>query len=68
MMRQFWTLIEQLRSTIPTALDDNNLEQWLLRQLHAERSLKHGETDLFSNYIHNRLPLIRELAQDYRPC
>jgi hypothetical protein len=67
MIRQVWALIEQLRSTIPTALDDNSLEQWLLRQLHTKQSLKHCETDL-SDYIHNRLPLIRELAQDYQPC
>lgn len=65
MMRQFWALIDGIQSSIPTSLDDNSLEQWLLRQLRSERLLDHRETDLLSDYIHNRLPLIREFAQQH---
>ncbi|WNZ24021.1 hypothetical protein HJG54_14915 [Leptolyngbya sp. NK1-12] len=64
MMRQFWSLVEGIRANIPVALDDNSLEQWLLRQLRSEQALNYRETAIFSNYIHSRLPLIRELVQE----
>ncbi|MBF2047744.1 MAG: hypothetical protein EDM05_037435 [Leptolyngbya sp. IPPAS B-1204] len=64
MMRQFWSLVEGIRANIPVALDDNSLEQWLLRQLRSEQALNHRDTAIFSNYIHSRLPLIRELVQE----
>ncbi|NJR62525.1 MAG: hypothetical protein HC769_29210 [Cyanobacteria bacterium CRU_2_1] len=64
MMRQFWSLIET--TSIPLMLDDNNLAQWLLRRIRSERSLDSKETDLLSAYIRDRLPLIRDLAQEYQ--
>lgn len=67
MMRQFWALLDGIRSSIPLSLDDTNLEQWLVQQLHSAQLLNHRETDILSDYIHARLPLIRELAQEYQP-
>lgn len=64
MMRQFWSLVEGIRANIPVTLDDRSLEQWLLRQLRSEQALNHCDTAVFSTYIHNRLPLIREFAQE----
>jgi hypothetical protein len=64
MMRQFWSVVEGVRSNIPLSLDDTNLEQWLLRQLRSNQPLNHHEADLFTDYIHTRLPLIREIAQE----
>lgn len=64
MMRQFWSLVEATQSNIPITLDDGSLVQWLLRQVRSERSLDNRETDLLCDYIHSRLPLIRDLAQD----
>ncbi|NJR39185.1 MAG: hypothetical protein HC781_10570 [Leptolyngbyaceae cyanobacterium CSU_1_4] len=61
MLRQFWSLVETIYSEIPLALDDNSLIQWLLRQMRARRLLTAEETDLLVHYIHDRLPLIREL-------
>lgn len=66
MMRQFWSLIEATRTHIPLALDDESLAQWLLRHARSERPLNHVETDLLNNYIHTRMPLIRDLAQEYQ--
>jgi hypothetical protein len=66
MMRQFWSLVDGVRSSIPLSLDDNSLEQWLLRQLRSEQSLNHHETRIVRAYIHTRLPLIRDLAQEYQ--
>ncbi|NJO78012.1 MAG: hypothetical protein HC827_05460 [Cyanobacteria bacterium RM1_2_2] len=65
MMRQFWSLVDGGRANIPLSLDDTSLEQWLLRQLRSEQSLNHHETTAVSAYIHTRLPLIRDLAQQH---
>jgi len=63
MLRQFWSLVETIYSEIPLALDDNSLIQWLLRQMRARRLLSGEETELLVHYIHDRLPLIRELEE-----
>jgi hypothetical protein len=63
MLRQFWSLVETIYSEIPLALDDSSLIQWLLRQMRARRLLSVEETDLLVHYIHDRLPLIRELEE-----
>jgi hypothetical protein len=63
MLRQFWSLVETTYSEIPLAMDDSSLIQWLLRQMRARRILNPEETDLLVHYIHDRLPLIRELEQ-----
>jgi hypothetical protein len=63
MLRQFWSLIETIYTDIPMALDDSSLIQWLLRQMRARRILSTEETELLVLYIHDRLPLIRELEQ-----
>lgn len=65
MMRQFWSLIEMTQANIPLSLDDRSLVQWLLRQVRSQRSLNHDETDVLSDYIQSRLPLIRDLAQGH---
>jgi hypothetical protein len=63
MLRQFWSLIETIYTDIPMSLDDNSLIQWLMRQMRARRILNAEESDLLIRYIHDRLPLIRELEQ-----
>jgi hypothetical protein len=65
MMRQVWALLDGIRSSIPLALDDANLEQWLVYQLRSAPALNSRETDVLSSYIHSRIPLIRALAQEY---
>ncbi|GAB4367388.1 MAG: hypothetical protein Kow00121_05660 [Elainellaceae cyanobacterium] len=66
MMRQFWSLVETTQTNIPLALDDRSLVQWLLRQIRSEQQLDSRETDILRDYIHTRLPLIRDLAQEYQ--
>ena len=63
MLRQLWSLIENTQAHILLALDDRSLEQWLLRQLEDRRSLDRQEADILSNYIHDKISLIRDLAQ-----
>lgn len=64
MMRQFWSVVDGIRSNMPPSLDDTGLEQWLLRQLRSEQALNHQEVTVISAYIHARLPLIRDLVQE----
>ena len=63
MLRQLWSLIENTQANMLLALDDSSLEQWLLRQLDERRSLNRQEADILSDYIHDKIPLIRDLAQ-----
>ena len=64
MMRHFWSTIDALRSTIPFALDDRSLVQWLLRQVCSDRSLATQEPHVIRDYIAARLSLIRDMAQE----
>ncbi|MCU0527013.1 MAG: hypothetical protein MUF72_19580 [Elainella sp. Prado103] len=66
MMRQFWSVLDGMRVSIPLALDDESLEQWLIRQVRSEQALGRREADILTAYIHSRIPLIREMAQEYR--
>jgi len=68
MLRQFWSLVDGVRATVPLSLDDTSLEQWLLRKLRSEQPLNSPELDILSDYIHNRLPMIREFAQERQPA
>ena len=63
MLRQLWSLVETTQTNILLSLDDSSLVQWLLRQVRSERSLEGHEINALSDYIHSRLPLIRDLAQ-----
>ena len=63
MLRQLWSLIENTQANMLLALDDRSLEQWLLGQLEERRSLDRQEADILSDYIHDKLSLIRDLAQ-----
>jgi hypothetical protein len=63
MLRQLWSLIETTQANLLLQLDDASLVQWLIKQFKQERSLKREEIDILSDYLNNRISLIRELAQ-----
>jgi succinate dehydrogenase flavin-adding protein (antitoxin of CptAB toxin-antitoxin module) len=63
-LRQLWSVIEMTQSNILLKLDDASLVQWLLKQTKTQALLDCNQTDILSNYIHSRLPLIRDLAQE----
>lgn len=63
MLRQLWALVESIQSVVLTNLDDTSLAQLLVREFKAERSLNQSESDVLNTYIHSRLHLIRDLAQ-----
>lgn len=62
MLRQLWSLIEATQASLLLKLDDASLVQSLLKQFKQERSLNHEEVHILSDYLNNRLSLIRELA------
>ena len=64
MLRQIWSLIEDTQSNILLKLDDASLVQWLLKQLKNQGSLSNNDTDVLSDYLHSKLTLIRDLAQE----
>ena len=63
MLRQLWSLIETTQANLLLKLDDASLVQWLLRQFKQDRALNHEEMHLLSDYLNNRVTLIRDLAQ-----
>ncbi len=64
MLRQLWSLVENTQATTLVSLDDKNLVQWLIEQLKTNSSLNRNETDRAMDYIHSRISLIRDLAEE----
>lgn len=63
MLRQLWSLIETTQANLLLKLDDASLVQWILKQLKQEQALNPEQVHILSDYLNNRLSLIRELAQ-----
>lgn len=63
-MRQLWLVIETAHTKTLLQMDDASLVQWLVTQTETQASLNRCETDFLSDYIKNRLPLIREIAHE----
>ena len=63
MLRQIWALIETTQSHILLKLDDASLVQWLLKQLKNEGSFNNNEADILREYLHSKVTLIRDMAQ-----
>jgi len=64
MLRQLWTVIETTQANMLLKLDDANLVQSLLKQIKQQRSLNSDEANIMSDYLHSKLSLIRDLAQE----
>ncbi len=63
-LRQLWSIVEATQSQVLLKLDDASLVQRLLKQTTTKALLDHNETNILSEYIHSRLSLIRDLAED----
>lgn len=64
MLRQLWSLVETAQATMLVNLDDATLAQWLLKQLNMKVPLNGKDADILQEYIHSRLALIRDIAQE----
>lgn len=63
LLRQVWTRVEATQTNLLLNLDDASLAQHLLGSLQADRCLETQDARIIQNYIHTKLPLIRDLAQ-----
>lgn len=63
-LRQLWSVVETTQTNTLLRLDDASLVQWLLKQTKTQAPLNHNEAHILSDYIHSRLTLIRDLAQE----
>ena len=63
MLRQLWSLIEKTQANFLLKLDDTSLVDWLLKQLEHQQALNPEEVHILSDYLNNRLSLIRDIAQ-----
>ncbi len=66
-LRQIWTLVESSQASLLVRLDDPDLEQWLMRQFTKDQTLSPIESQAMTHYVHSKLPLIRDLAEQKVP-
>lgn len=66
-LRQIWTLVESSQPSLLVRLDDPDLEQWLMRQFSKDQTLSPSESQAMTHYVHSKLPLIREMAEQKVP-
>jgi hypothetical protein len=64
MIRQLWSLVENNQATVLVDLDDTSLVTSLLHQYGNRQPLNAEDTTILSHYIHSRLTLIRDIAQE----
>ncbi|NUN64067.1 hypothetical protein HCU40_04710 [Pseudanabaena biceps] len=63
-IRLFWDSVSKAQPNLLLNLDDDGLMSWLVDQVKERSSLDpHQQNDL-SDYINDRLPLIREMAYE----
>jgi len=63
-MRLFWELVNQAQPGLVLKMDDDGLMHWLLDQVKQKSSLDGSQQSALSNYIGDRLPLIRDMVTD----
>lgn len=61
-MRLFWDLVNQTQPSHLLRMDDAGLMRWLVEQVQQKSSLDCKQKNDLSNYISDRLPLIRDIA------
>jgi hypothetical protein len=66
-LRQIWTLVESSQASLLVRLDDPDLEQWLMGQFRKDKTLSAIESQAMTHYVHSKLPLIREMAEQKVP-
>jgi hypothetical protein len=64
LMRLFWDLVNQAQPSLILKMDDEGLMYWLLDQVKQKSSLDGLQQNALSNYISDRLPLIRDMVTD----
>ncbi len=63
-MRLFWNLVYQAQPNLILHLEDEKLTNWLTDQVRQKFCLESHQEDDLSNYISDRIPLIRDIASN----
>jgi hypothetical protein len=63
-MRQLWSVVESTQTVTLLQMDDASLVQCLVKQINTQVSLDIKERDFLNDYVHSRLTLIRDMAQE----
>jgi ribosome assembly protein YihI (activator of Der GTPase) len=64
MLRQLWSLIEEIQSSTLLKLSDAELVAQILQRLEAKKVLSTEDNNLVSDYIYSKTSLIRDLADE----
>jgi hypothetical protein len=62
-LRELWTLIDNIQPNILVSIDEKELIEQILKQLTQNTSLDLDDDDLVSIYISSKMSLIRDLAE-----
>ncbi|MGL5804129.1 MAG: hypothetical protein ACRC2R_23965 [Xenococcaceae cyanobacterium] len=62
-LRELWTLIEDIQPHVLIQLNEQELIEKIIKQLENKKSLDRSENDRVSNYISSKICLIRDLAE-----
>ena len=63
LLRQLWTIIESIQTSILLEIDDMALVQLLLKQVAAKQPIDAMTSNNLNQYIQSSLPLIRDTAE-----
>jgi succinate dehydrogenase flavin-adding protein (antitoxin of CptAB toxin-antitoxin module) len=63
MMRQLWALVESTQVSTLLNFNDSDLVQLLVKQLVAKQAIDEQTMHTINNYVHAKLPLIRDTAE-----
>ena len=65
LLRHLWSTVESIPSQRLSNLDDSGVLQWLVDLLQSDPSFDSRQLPMVSSYIRERMPLIRDLAQQF---
>ena len=65
LLRKLWSTVDSFPSSRLSSLDDRSLMRSLIDSLSADPAFDTRNLPVVSSYIRTRIPLIREMAQQF---
>lgn len=62
-IRELWSVVTATQTNLLLQLNDGELANQLLNQLHLQHPLQREEVPILTEYVRLRTPLIRDLAE-----
>jgi hypothetical protein len=66
LLRQLWSVIENIQTGVLLRLNDAELVRQLMQQFRMQHALSSEEADVLSEYIRTKAHLIRDVASSRR--